>query len=92
MRLLLPFVGLLALNVIAPAVLQTRLSPARPCFVDRMPVDKPDLSRIEHMPVMRPDTLKLEKMPVRRTFCAPEHSVAPTDTSLDELQPLPNDR
>lgn len=92
MRLLLSFAGLIAMTVVASAAQQASTSFASPCSLDRMPVYRPELSRIERMPVMRPDTLKLERMPIVRTFfCATERRLAPADTDFGvwPLKPLP---
>jgi hypothetical protein len=89
MRLLLPLCGLFAYVVMSPAAQRTNPVLTGRCSLDRMPVYRPDLSRIERMPILRPDTLKIEKMPIVRAFCTTNFRLAPTDTNRAHPRLLP---
>jgi len=70
MRQLLLIGGLIPYVLMRSAAQGTTSPPAEKCSMDRMPVYRPDLSRVERMPTLRPDTLRLERMPILRGLCS----------------------
>jgi hypothetical protein len=72
MRIALPLLAFIAVS---------RSTRPKCWLSDRMPVYRPDTTRVERMPIQRPDMRTIERMPVARMRCDSHAERAPRDTT-----------